>query len=570
MSDLRALAEAWMATDPDPDTRAATAAMLDDPEALERCFGARLQFGTAGLRGALGPGPNRMNRALVRRVSAGLAAYVGAQAPGGRVVIGFDGRNGSREFAEDTARVLGEAGLDVMLFDEVCPTPVLAHAVVFVGAAAGVMVTASHNPPEDNGYKVYWSNGAQIVAPHDAGISAAIDAVDTPMGVPELADLRAAGIVREVPPEAHADYLARVKALRVHPDAPTGLRIVYTAMHGVGTATVREVMEDVGYTLTLVAAQAEPDGDFPTVRFPNPEEPGALDLAKALAAEVDADIVVANDPDADRLAVVVPTADGWRQLSGNEVGCLLAEDLLANGPTDRERLVATTIVSSTLLSRIAAAHGAVYAETLTGFKWIANAAIPFDADGGRFVMGYEEALGYSVGDVVRDKDGVSAVLLFCDLAAHLKQRGETVLDALEALYRQHGVHAARQVSLKGPGAEGARRIQALMARLRDKELATLAGRDVVTRTDVLTGTRIDLQTGDLQRVDLPKSNVLAWTLDDGSRVLARPSGTEPKIKFYYEAVVRMADGERLDAAEARAQARVDQLVAAFEQYAGPL
>ncbi|MCA9571903.1 MAG: phospho-sugar mutase, partial [Myxococcales bacterium] len=516
------------------------------------------------------PGPNRMNRALVRRVSAGLAAYVGAQAPGGRVVIGFDGRNGSREFAEDTARVLGEAGLDVMLFDEVCPTPVLAHAVVFVGAAAGVMVTASHNPPEDNGYKVYWSNGAQIVAPHDAGISAAIDAVDTPMGVPELADLRAAGIVREVPPEAHADYLARVKALRVHPDAPTGLRIVYTAMHGVGTATVREVMEDVGYTLTLVAAQAEPDGDFPTVRFPNPEEPGALDLAKALAAEVDADIVVANDPDADRLAVVVPTADGWRQLSGNEVGCLLAEDLLANGPTDRERLVATTIVSSTLLSRIAAAHGAVYAETLTGFKWIANAAIPFDANGGRFVMGYEEALGYSVGDVVRDKDGVSAVLLFCDLAAHLKQRGETVLDALEALYRQHGVHAARQVSLKGPGAEGARRIQALMARLRDKELATLAGRDVVTRTDVLTGTRIDLQTGDLQRVDLPKSNVLAWTLDDGSRVLARPSGTEPKIKFYYEAVVRMADGERLDAAEARAQARVDQLVAAFEQYAGPL
>lgn len=570
--DPRALAERWMALDPDPITRQATAALLDDPEALQDHFGSRLQFGTAGLRGRLGPGPNRMNQVLVRQVGAGLAAYLNAHAPGGRVVIGFDGRHGSRIFAADTARVLGAAGLDVMLFDTICATPVLAHAVVFTGAAAGVMVTASHNPPEDNGYKVYWANGAQIVPPHDSGISAAVDAAEAPTEdtLPSLDALRAADTVRPVPDAAWDDYLARVLALRVHPDAPTSLGIVYTAMHGVGYATVDKVMSTAGYTITAVPEQAQPDPDFPTVKFPNPEEPGALDLAKALAAEVNADLVVANDPDADRLAVVVPTEDGWRALTGNEVGSLLAEDLLANGPTEPQRLVATTIVSSTLLSRLAAHHGASYAETLTGFKWIANAAIPFDADGGRFVMGYEEALGYSIGDVVRDKDGVSAILVFCDLAAHLKQRGDTVLDALEAIYRRHGVHASRQVSRKAPGADGARRIKALMAGLRDRELASLAGSEIVNRTDILTSMSIDLATGQVGRVELPKSNVLAWTLADGSRVLARPSGTEPKIKFYFEAVVPMTDGESLTNAERRAQARLDELQAAFEQHAGEL
>lgn len=572
MMDLRTRAEAWMATDPDPSTREAIAAHLDDPTWLQQHFGQRLQFGTAGLRGALGPGTNRMNRALVRMVSAGLAAYLTEHAPGGRVVVGFDGRHGSREFADDTARVLGGVGLDVMLFDTICPTPRLAHAVLFVGAAAGVMVTASHNPPSDNGYKVYWSNGAQIVPPHDTGISAAIDRVTdlSDVSIPELADLRDRDVVRAVPSEAEADYLDRVAALRVHPDVSTSLRIVYTALHGVGTATVRRVMERAGYTIDAVVEQAEPDGDFPTVSFPNPEEPGALDLAKRFADLVEADVVVANDPDADRLAVVVPVEHGWRALTGNEVGALLAEDLLAHGPTEPERMVATTLVSSTLLSRIAGHHGARYTETLTGFKWIANAAIPFDAEGGRFVLGFEEALGYSIGDVVRDKDGVSALLVFCDLVAHLAGQGRTVLDALEDLYRRHGVHASRQVSLKATGLEGSQRIADLMARLRDRELATLAGSAVVNRTDVLTGMSIDLSSGHVGRVDLPKSNVLAWCLDDGSRVLARPSGTEPKVKFYFEAVVQMAQGERLTAAEARAQARLDQLQAAFETHAGAL
>jgi phosphomannomutase len=570
--DLRTLATQWMDEDPDPTTREALAALLDDPAALEDHMGSRLQFGTAGLRGRLGPGPNRMNRVLVRRVGTGLAAYLQREAPGGHVVVGYDGRHNSRIFAEDTARVLGSAGIDVVLFDAVCPTPVLAHAVVFTEAAAGVMVTASHNPPEDNGYKVYWANGAQIVPPHDAGISACIDAVEAVdgAGLETLEALREAGRVRAVPDDAWQDYLGRVLALRVHADVAARPVTVYTAMHGVGYGSVRRVMEAAGYGIVPVEEQRDPDADFPTVRFPNPEEPGALDLAKALAAERDADLVVANDPDADRLAVVVPTASGWRPLTGNEVGCLLAEDLLTHGPSDRERMVATTLVSSTLLSRIAAHHGVQYRETLTGFKWIANAAIPFDADGGRFVIGYEEALGYSVGDVVRDKDGVSAVLLFVDLVAHLAARGETVFDALEALYRRHGVHASRQVSQKATGAAGASRIRGMMARLRDKEVATLAGSDVVNRTDVLTGVSIDLATGSVGRVQLPKSNVLAWTLADGSRILARPSGTEPKIKFYYEAVVPMAEGERLDDAERRAEARLGDLATAFEQHAGEL
>ncbi len=573
MTDLRARAEAWLAADPDPSTRAAIASMLDDPEALALYFEGRLHFGTAGMRGPMGPGPRRMNRLMVRWVSAGLASCVEQEAPGGRVVVGFDGRHRSRTFAEDAARVLGGRGLDVMLFDSPVPTPRLAHAVRFTGAAAGVMITASHNPPEDNGYKVYWRNGAQIIPPVDLAIANAVDAIDDlgTIVAPPLEELRAAEQVRQVPEEAREDYLRRVDALRIH-RSPASLTIVYTALHGVGAATLRDVLERAGHAVEMVPEQAEPNGDFPTVRFPNPEEPGALDRAIALASSIGADLVIANDPDADRLAVAVPTGSGWRSLTGDEVGTLLAEDLLTHTPTDVPRLVATTVVSSTLLAKIAAHHGVHYAETLTGFKWIADAAIAFEEKepGGRFIMGYEEALGYSIGDVVRDKDGISAALLLCDLAAALHGRGEGLLDALERLYRHHGVHASRQVSHKATGPDGLRRIRALMGRLRDKELATLAGNDVILRTDALTGIRIDLQSGEVGRVNLPKSDVLSWTLADGSRILARPSGTEPKVKFYFEAVLPMADDETLSSAEARAQARLDRLQAAFEHHAGAL
>lgn len=579
MSDLevlRAKALAWAATDPDPTTRAQTEKMVvdGDERALREAFGGRLQFGTAGLRGAIGPGPNQMSRALVRRVATGLCAYLLEAVPDARergIVIGFDGRHLSREFADDSAAICADHGIRVWVFDEVIPTPELAHAVPWLGACAGIMVTASHNPPADNGYKVYWSDGAQIIPPHDRGISAAIDRLSDydPSVVGDVEAHRAAGRVTPTPAEMTDQYHRQVQALRVHPGGP--LSIVYTAMHGVGTASVVRALRTAGYSdLHLVREQAEPDGDFPTVAFPNPEEPGALDLSYALAARVNADIIVANDPDADRLAVAVPDGQGgWRQLSGNQVGCLLADDLLTNGVSDgRKPMVATTIVSSRLLQRLAAAHGAAYAETLTGFKWVAHAALDHEATGGRFVLGYEEALGYSAGDVARDKDGVSAALLFCDLAAACKAEGETVLDRLTAMYRQYGLHYSVQRSVKMPGSEGAARIQAAMASLRAESPTELGGLAVVRQVDVQTGKARDLATGVESDIDLPRSNVLSWSLADGSQLLARPSGTEPKIKFYGEVREPLAADETLASGEARAAARVQALVEELVTRAG--
>lgn len=561
----RQAALAWLALDPDPETRAATRRLLDeaDEAGLRSCFGQRLQFGTAGIRGALGPGPGRMNRALVRRVSAGLAAYLLATVPDAAergVVVGYDGRHGSRPFAEDTAAVLGAAGIRVFLHEELVPTPVLAHSLLHLGAAAGVMVTASHNPAADNGYKVYWGNGAQIVPPHDRGISEAIDAVDPAelVELPALALLRGDGLLGPVPPSAWADYLARVLALRVH--RSTGAVAVYSAMHGVGHDSLRRVLEAAGHTeVHAVPEQRDPHPDFPTVAYPNPEEPGALDLAMAQAAELGAELIVAHDPDADRLAVALPQPDGsWRRLTGNEVGLLLASDLLEHGDFGARKLVATTIVSTSMLADVARAHGAELAETLTGFKWIANAAIAFEGD---FVFGFEEALGYSAGPVVRDKDGVSAALLFLDLASWCKGAGRTVAQHLEALYRRHGVAASRQHSLKLPGLEGKARIAELMAGLRADPPGSLGGFAVVRVRDILEGEARDLRTGAREPIDLPASNVLAFDLEQGHRVLARPSGTEPKLKFYFEARAALGEGEALSTAMARAEAVMDRLQA---------
>ena len=551
---LEKRARDWIATDPDPQTRRQGQALLDggDAAALADHFGSRLQFGTAGMRGPLGPGPNRMNRRLVRQVTAGLAAYLlrtVADAASRGVVVGFDGRHGSAAFAADAAAVLGAAGLRVWTYDDVVPTPELAHAVVGLKAAAGIMVTASHNPPADNGYKVYWSNGAQIVPPHDKGISAAID--EAGHDCPE-----AAGVPR-VPAQLRSDYLDGVEALRVHRNR--GARVVYTAMHGVGRARIEEVLRRAGHEdLHVVAAQADPDPDFPTVAFPNPEEPGALDLAYALAREVGADVVIANDPDADRLAVALPQGDGFLRLSGNQVGVLLAEDLLTHGEGGAERLVATTVVSTAMLRRIAAHHGVAYAETLTGFKWIANRAIEHDADGGRFVVGFEEALGYSVGGLVRDKDGVSAALLIADMVAWCKDQGRTLLDLLDDLYRLHGVHVSGLHSVTLPGASGRTRIEAVMRALRADPPRTIAGSPVVAVRDFSDGSI----------PELPRSNVLAFELEDGGRVLARPSGTEPKIKLYFEARRGVPAGESVAEARAAAEEVVEQMRAELVERTG--
>lgn len=536
MTDLKARAQAWVDSDPDPITRSSGQALIDagDDAVLADHFGTRLSFGTAGMRGAMGPGPNRMNRAMVRRVASALGHYLLKQDPKGQedgVVIGFDGRHGSKEYAHDSAGVLLGLGFKVYAFDEVCATPQLSHAVPFLGAAAGIMVTASHNPPQDNGYKVYWRNGAQIIPPHDRGISEELDAAS---GCPVPAD----GTPSAIPETVWADYSSRVMALRVRPS--TGIRAVYTAMHGVGWAPLTAILQSSGHTdVHPVLAQRDPDGDFPTVSFPNPEEDGALDLAIEEAQRVGADIIVANDPDADRLAVALQDADGrWTRLTGNDVGALLADELLSHGPHHPRRLVATTIVSSILLKRIAASHGALCGETLTGFKWLANLALAHD---GPFVMGFEEALGYSVGEVVRDKDGISAILLFLDLASNLKARGQTIWDALNRLDRKYGAHRSEQVAIKLSGPKGAAAIAGAMDDLRTNPPTEIAGSDVVYLRDLQSRIGMDCKTGESDEVMLPPSNVVEFTLADGSRVLARPSGTEPKIKLYVEVVGKTAE-----------------------------
>ncbi|MBD2899535.1 putative phosphomannomutase [Actinomadura sp. RB99] len=532
MSDLRGYAEEWLAQDPDPDNRAELRAILDagDDRALADRFGSRLEFGTAGLRGELGAGPNRMNRVTVMRAAAGLAACLPA---GGRVIVGFDARHGSRRFAQDTAAVLAGAGLRAEVFADPVPTPVLAHFTRSFGdIVAGVMVTASHNPPRDNGYKVYWGDGAQIVPPRDAEISAAIDAVGRVDELPLGSDWT-----------VHHDtrlYLDALADLRLGDERD--ISIVYTPMHGVGRDVLLAAFEQAGFPAPVVVPeQAEPDPDFPTVAFPNPEEPGALDLALALARDRDADLVIANDPDADRCAVAVPGPGGWRALTGDEVGGLLAEHVLRHTAGD-DRLVVTTIVSSSLLASIAREHGVRSAESLTGFKWIMKAGGPGD----RLVFGYEEALGYSVGDdrgvLVNDKDGIGAALAVAALAAEARRDGRTLLDLLDDQARRYGLHATSQLSVR---VDDLSLIAGAMARLRANPPAELAGRAVEAFDDLSGG------------VDgLPPTDGLRFRLG-GARVVIRPSGTEPKLKCYLE-VVRPVSGD-VAAARERAAADLDAL-----------
>jgi len=507
--DLFARARAWMAEDPDETTRGELGALLvgDEVEELADRFDGRLQFGTAGLRGAMGAGPNRMNRSVVIRAAAGLAAYLSARGPA-TVVIGYDARHKSHVFARDTAEVMAGAGLRALMLPRALPTPVLAHAVRALGAAAGVMITASHNPPTDNGFKVFLSPGSQLAPPADAEISENIDRVGRLADVPRAQDWSVLG---EQVVDAYVERVAGLVDPAVHRD----LRIVYTPMHGVGRDVLTTVFAAAGLPpLTVVPAQGEPDPDFPTVAFPNPEEPGTMDLALAAARESAADLVLANDPDADRCAVAVPDgAGGFRLLTGDEVGALLAVHLIRGGLGGT---MACSVVSSSLLRKIAAAAGLGFAETLTGFKWIA--AVP------DLTFGYEEALGYCVDpDGVRDKDGISAALVVAELAAQLKSEGRTVRDELDDIARRYGVHETRQVSVRvGTLAE----ITQVMDRLRSEPPKVLGGRSVESVEDLRSGAD-----------GLPPTDALRYRLDGDARVVVRPSGTEPKIKCYLEVVV---------------------------------
>jgi len=515
-----------MAADPDPATRARTAELLNDGSdaaqgELAACFGDLLAFGTAGIRGIEGPGPSRMNRAVIRRVSAGLAQYLLDTVPGALergVVIGHDARTGSEAFAADAAAVFRGFGLRVFCCDPLAPTPLVAFATRTLHAAAGVVVTASHNPAEYNGYKVYWESGVQIIPPHDEGIAAAIAAVD-PKSIP--IDKDGHERVADSLPDVYLQAL-QAQIERVEPGANRPLRAVYTAMHGVGAPLCEAALRAEGVDVVSVPTQRDPDPTFPTVAFPNPEEAGALDQAEALANAHGIDLVLANDPDADRLAVMVRVDGRLHRLTGDDLGAVLGDALLeaaAGGEDSGRPFVATTIVSSELLSRVARHYQADCVETLTGFKWLWSAALEHMNRGDQFVFCYEEAIGYAVGAEVRDKDGIGAALLVARLAR--SERG--IWQRLTDIWARHGYMATRQRSLVDSEPGGLARMEQTMRTLREQSLDSVGDVPVVRSRDLMhSGT------------GLPLTNCLTWWLADGSRIIVRPSGTEPKLKIYFQ------------------------------------
>ncbi|PRC42135.1 phosphomannomutase [Mycobacterium sp. ITM-2017-0098] len=527
--ELRAAVRQWIAHDPDPGAGDELAACSDD-ELADR-FARPLTFGTAGLRGPLRAGPNGMNLAVVLRATWAVARVLTDRSLGGsRVVVGYDARHRSAEFGRAAAEVFAAQGFSVTLLPMPVPTPAVAFTVRTMDAAAGVQITASHNPPTDNGYKVYFAGGLQIISPTDRDIEHAIGAAPHADDIPR-APVAPSGA------ELLRAYTERAAAVR----RTTGpVRIALTPMHGVGGEFALDALALAGFSdVHVVASQFAPDPDFPTVAFPNPEEPGASDQLLALARDVDADIAIALDPDADRCAVGVPTPDGWRMLSGDETGWLLGDYVLSHSDPSTA-VVASTVVSSRMLARIAAAYGARHVETLTGFKWLARADQGLDAT---LVYAYEEAIGHCVDpEAVRDKDGISAAILACDLVVALRQSGRTVPDALDDLARRHGVHTTVAVTRRVGSPEDAAALMALLRATPPREVAGFA----VAMTDLA-----------------PSTDALVFTGGDDAtsvRVVTRPSGTEPKLKSYIE--IRCT-GE-LSAARTRAGAVRDAVAAAVQ------
>ena len=570
-AELLARVARWIEDDPDPATREELEALLGarDTKALFERFDGELVFGTAGIRGEIGAGPLRMNRAVVARATAGVCKALADHVKDARergIVVGYDGRHMSRELAEETCAVAAGFGIRVRLFEQVVPTPVLAYAVTAERAAGGVMVTASHNPARDNGYKVYWENGAQIIPPADQHIARAMTEVGSLRALPRMArdERRARGLEVSLGAALEARYLAAVHAL-VGPGGAQAekVQLAYTALHGVGERFVRAALAQAGFAkLATVAEQAEPDPDFPTVAFPNPEEAGAMDRVQALADAVEADLALANDPDADRLCVAVRGESGALQLlSGNQIGVLLAEYLLARDKEPEQCAVLSSIVSTPMIAGVAAAHGSIWEPTLTGFKWIANRAMELERGGvQRCVLGFEEALGYSAGSLVRDKDGVSTAVLVARVCADAKAQGRTLLDLLADLYREHGVYLSGQVSLR-MGPDGQR---AMMSRARSAPPAVLAGRKRLATIDLLNGA---VDGTPSFRPKLPASDVLIWELEGGQRVIVRPSGTEPKLKLYIDVREPVAAGEPLADASVRGTALLAEMTEAVRAYA---
>ena len=516
LAKLIALAKNWQAQDPDAETREELESLIsqgDEPGLADR-FGSRLGFGTAGLRGELGAGPNRMNRVLVAQAAVGIARYLKANFDDPSCVIGFDARKNSDVFAKDSAEILTGLGVRTFLYDSLVATPMVAYAVRELGCSSGIMVTASHNPPADNGYKVFDHTGSQIIPPMDVLIAKEIEKF---ADKEQVSNLARTNNYSAVPANISLDYLQGVSSLLNRHSERKPIKIVYSAMHGVGSEFIEKIFELSGMDpLIQVTAQQVPDGSFPTVAFPNPEEPGAMDLSMETAKASNADLVMANDPDADRLCVAYRDAHGdYVQLTGDELGLLLSEELA--GRAKREGLtgsLACSIVSSSAIGKVAEHYGLGFSQTLTGFKWVGRVH--------NLIFGYEEALGYCVDSKrVRDKDGLSAALVVADIASTLASQGYTIGDQLEKLSQRYGYFATGQISFR---VKDLSIIENLMTRLRANPLPELAGSSV-TFTDFLNGWG-----------EFPGTDAIQFDLADGRRVIVRPSGTEPKLKCYLQAI----------------------------------
>ncbi len=548
--EIAARVAEWSAEPFDAKTREEVGALVaaEDTKELEERFYRTLEFGTGGLRGLMGAGTNRMNKPVVAMATQGLANYVRANAekPGPlRVAISHDSRNQSREFAETAACVLAANDIIVHLSPEIRPTPYLSFACRYLGCHSGIMVTASHNPKEYNGYKVYWDDGSQVVPPHDTGIIRDVEQVTNLAQVKQLDfdDAVAKGLIQIMGKDIDEAFLAAVKLQRLDPAviAANPVKVVFTPLHGVGGTMVPDALADWGFTHVFPEEeQMKPDGNFPTAASPNPEEGAALERAIELAKRVGGELVLATDPDADRLGIAVLHEGEYRLLTGNQLGALIGDYLFARrkelGTLPAKAAVASTIVTTPLLGQVVRSHGGLYADVLTGFKWIADQARNWKAKDPEieFLYGTEESYGFLVGDHAFDKDAVVASCVTAEMAAWAKSRKMTLVDYLETLYLAHGPRLEWQKSVVMPGKDGAERIAALMVTLKETPPGEIAGRKVARRTRIDVGEVYDGQTGEkVGACDLPKSNVVIFDLEDGSKVVARPSGTEPKIKFYF-------------------------------------
>lgn len=537
-----------------------------DYNELNERFYTGLSFGTGGLRGIIGGGYNRMNAFTVRKATQGLADYITGQISGGSVVIAYDSRNFSDLFAKEAALNLCANGIKAIVFSSLRPTPELSYAVRELGATAGIVVTASHNPPEYNGYKVYWSDGGQITPPHDSGIIDMVQKVTEPKSSMPEAEAVETGMLRYIDSEIDDKYVEMVKSYFLNPqivkEKGAELKVVYTPLHGTGTMLVEKILGDFGIDVNTVPEQREPDGNFPTVDFPNPEEASAMKLALELGAKTGADLVLGTDPDADRLGIAVPDENGkFKLVTGNQLGCLLGDYIFAalkeqNRMPDKPRLI-KTIVTTDLQRLIAESYGAESYDVLTGFKYIGEKIKEFESTGENYVFGGEESYGFLLETEVRDKDAVSAAVITAEMALYDRNRGMSLLEHLNDIYRRFGYFKEILISKTFKGQTGVEKIKSLMTSLRENSPKSLGGVPVAVIKDYKLRTETDKDTGSVKDIMLPEADVLQFVLKDGTIVTARPSGTEPKIKFYASCCA--AKGVERSAAEAEVDAKLKKI-----------